>query len=501
MAVHLLELSITGALNSVAQGLRYIRVPLTGTITRVDLYSATPNAAAGQAVFDVNLNTGAGGALVSIFALPADRPRILQNATTGFVSGLSVACVKGQILTVDLDEFPPGGVVTPAFVLVEIDDGTGAGAGLTEEQVDDRVVALIVPGVGLIETYDDAANSLKLTPALIAHNGYVTWRNQYHLGDATGIGATGANGLIYCSQSYWFYGGADSTQLVYPGQDIDLTMRPSHAAAGANIGLGTADLPIDATIAEIELCWHTSYDGNCRVYESGVLKHAAGTYTTATVLRIKVTAAGGVEYYKDGVLVYTSLILPATVAAWALRVNAVLGFYGGNIPPDASTNNTGAGWSNVLLVVGTPPAAAVAPATPAARVYRSTDQSIPNAVYTSLALSSERFDTDAIHDNVTNNSRLTCKTAGLYQISFAAVYDTNTTGERYLRVLLNNATIIATQSNRQSIAGDAIVAGPTLYQLAVNDYIELQAYQSSGAALLVKAYANYSPEFMMVKVG
>ena len=41
----------------------------------------------------------------------------------------------------------------------------------------------------------------------------------------------------------------------------------------------------------------------------------------------------------------------------------------------------------------------------------------------------------------------------------------------------------------------------TEYSLAVNDYVELVVYQSSGGALDVNAAANYSPEFGMTFQG
>ena len=56
-----------------------------------------------------------------------------------------------------------------------------------------------------------------------------------------------------------------------------------------------------------------------------------------------------------------------------------------------------------------------------ARAHHSSNQSITNNTFTVLSLNSERWDTDSIHDNSTNNSRLTCNTAGKYIIT-AGVY-------------------------------------------------------------------------------
>ena len=40
----------------------------------------------------------------------------------------------------------------------------------------------------------------------------------------------------------------------------------------------------------------------------------------------------------------------------------------------------------------------------------------------------------------------------------------------------------------------------TLYSLAVNEYVELVAFQDSGVSLNALTAANYSPEFSMVRV-
>lgn len=138
---------------------------------------------------------------------------------------------------------------------------------------------------------------------------------------------------------------------------------------------------------------------------------------------------------------------------------------------------------------------------PAARVYHNAAQSIPNATWTALAFNSERFDNNSIHDVTTNNSRLTCNTAGLYLISGHIQYATSTAGTyRQLGILLNGATQLAMVliSPPNALAKMSVA---TVYQLAAGDYVELTTSQDSGGALDVTVAANYSPEFMMVRVG
>lgn len=168
--------------------------------------------------------------------------------------------------------------------------------------------------------------------------------------------------------------------------------------------------------------------------------------------------------------------------------------FGGGTPDTAAKKNTiEQGITDVSLA-------------PAVRAYHNAAQSITTATWTSLALNSERFDqvggvASNQHDLVTNNSRLICRYAGVYQISGTATFAANATGERYIRIFLNNATILALHNDTEVSAADThSLAISTLYALAVNDFVELQVFQNSGAGLNVNSAANYSPEFMFVRV-
>jgi hypothetical protein len=139
--------------------------------------------------------------------------------------------------------------------------------------------------------------------------------------------------------------------------------------------------------------------------------------------------------------------------------------------------------------------------TEGARVYHSVDQSIPDITATYLAFDSERYDTDTIHDTTTNNSRLTCQTAGKYIIVFQATFAANATGKRHFWIRLNGTTNIA--YNKQGLDSDNEIMVPvvTIYDLAVGDYVEAGVYQNSGGSLALLTQAQLSPEFMMQRVG
>lgn len=136
-----------------------------------------------------------------------------------------------------------------------------------------------------------------------------------------------------------------------------------------------------------------------------------------------------------------------------------------------------------------------------ARVYSNANQSIPNLVWTALNFNSERWDTDTIHDTVTNNSRLTCKTAGVYLIASNVWFVAGgTAAERLARIIINGVTIIA-EDGVPSSNKDELIDTSTIWNMAVNDYAEAVVYQSSGGNLNIRASSAFTPEFMMQRIG
>ena len=133
-----------------------------------------------------------------------------------------------------------------------------------------------------------------------------------------------------------------------------------------------------------------------------------------------------------------------------------------------------------------------------ARVYHNAAQTIANNTGTTLAFNSERYDTDVIHDTTTNNSRLTCKTAGKYLITVNLWWASSAVGDRSLCIKLNGTTHIAIVRNTGTIRGQV---NTTIYDLAVNDYVEVIVLQTSGGVLDVQLESNFSPEFMMQRLG
>lgn len=136
-----------------------------------------------------------------------------------------------------------------------------------------------------------------------------------------------------------------------------------------------------------------------------------------------------------------------------------------------------------------------------ARVYNSGNISINNAAWTQLTFDTERYDYDTMHDLVVNPSRLTCRTAGLYLIIANVEWQISQVGRRLTRIILNGATWIGGDERAPQDTGYAAPCVSTIYELAISDYVELDVYQSSGGALNIVVDINFSPEFMMSRIG
>lgn len=144
---------------------------------------------------------------------------------------------------------------------------------------------------------------------------------------------------------------------------------------------------------------------------------------------------------------------------------------------------------------------------PACRVYHNTTQSVADVTETTVAFNAERYDTAAMHDTVTNNSRITIPAAGLYAVSFSGEFGA---GTDYLCLYsicrLNAGTIIGRSSTARHDSGDGSPAATSFgftYKFVAGDFIEVRMYHNNGAnvARNVLSTGNSSPEFAATWVG
>lgn len=122
------------------------------------------------------------------------------------------------------------------------------------------------------------------------------------------------------------------------------------------------------------------------------------------------------------------------------------------------------------------------------RWNRMTNQSIPDSTWTTIQYGNSSFTADAagyssIYDSSTNVWRIPHGLAGVWRFNGNAAFDSNSTGGRQVRVLLNGSTTI--YQFRLPAGGSGIVSLPIAftYEMSDTDYFVVQVQQNSGASL------------------
>jgi hypothetical protein len=124
------------------------------------------------------------------------------------------------------------------------------------------------------------------------------------------------------------------------------------------------------------------------------------------------------------------------------------------------------------------------PSVPACRLTSSTDQTLSDGTWADLAFNTETYDTDAMHDPSTNNTRITIKTAGKYLITGQVFIKAGDVSVRAAAIRYNNtADLAATTFSATAVYDDTWLNLSLQYGCAVNDYLTLRAAQWSGGNL------------------
>jgi hypothetical protein len=133
-------------------------------------------------------------------------------------------------------------------------------------------------------------------------------------------------------------------------------------------------------------------------------------------------------------------------------------------------------------------------------VYADGTQSLANASDVAIAFNQESFDTDSMHDNTTNNTRITFTTAGTYVITTNIAFTANATGYRGISIRLNGSTTLNQLRFRAFSTPDNMLMSSTIYTFDADDYVEAVCYQNSGGALTTQPYGIYGTGIRAVKV-
>ena len=133
-----------------------------------------------------------------------------------------------------------------------------------------------------------------------------------------------------------------------------------------------------------------------------------------------------------------------------------------------------------------------------ARVKRASGNVAITTSYASVGFDAEDYDTDAFHDTVTNNARITIPSGkdGKYHIS-ASGY---TSVAAIAKLLLNGTTNIAIGGSEATGAVISPFNVDTDYNLVAGDYIELQVRGQSGSGNVVYD-TGVSPIFCIHRIG
>lgn len=131
-----------------------------------------------------------------------------------------------------------------------------------------------------------------------------------------------------------------------------------------------------------------------------------------------------------------------------------------------------------------------------ALVAKTASQSVPNSTDTTLTWNSETYDTDNIHNNVTNNTRLTVPagvTRAILRVNLSL--QVSTVGRRNVSILKNGTTFpgmgyVGTQGASSNPMGISLLS--STISVIAGDFFEVILNQSSGGNLNVLAESRTS---------
>lgn len=133
-----------------------------------------------------------------------------------------------------------------------------------------------------------------------------------------------------------------------------------------------------------------------------------------------------------------------------------------------------------------------------ARVSRASGTvSLGNNTITAIGFDEEDFDTDAFHDNATNNTRLTIPSTGKYHIGGNYYTSSSLVADALLRV--DGTTTIAFVRNAATGTFTGVFIA-TIYQLTAGQYVELCG-RTPGGAGTVAFDDETSPVFWAYRIG
>lgn len=135
-----------------------------------------------------------------------------------------------------------------------------------------------------------------------------------------------------------------------------------------------------------------------------------------------------------------------------------------------------------------------------AKVTHSEAQTAPSKTQHVLIFDTELWDTDGIHDNAVNNSRLTCRTAGKYLVICNIAVGDSPIGMSQLMFRVNEEVSGRLYRRFWNSTAAAMMWGMSgILALEVDDFVELLFYNDSDGANLLDSY-DYAPFLAMQRI-
>jgi len=225
---------------------------------------------------------------------------------------------------------------------------------------------------------------------------------------------------------------------------------------------------------------------------NGYLMQGVWVFASAAARDAAVTAPqeGNTCYLKD-----TDQILVYSGSAWVVKSGAAspLTTKGDLYTYSTADARLAVGTNGQVLTADSTAATGIKWATAASgstfsgvNVRLSAAVSLTNGSGVIVNFDTETIDTDGYHSTSSNTSRLTVPTgkAGKFVVGCEASFNANGTGYRNISFRKNGTTYVGSLSGANvGASGNAGVMIANVYDLAVGDYFEIDAYQNSGGAL------------------